>query len=230
MTTENQQPTPQSQDQPSVSGRSGISNVTIINVALLVGLVMLYVFQFFPLQQKSSETTSPEDQEDIAAMADALAEGAFHIAYVNSDTLMDRYELAVTMRNNFEAEQRRMENDLQSKQQSFQEEVESFQRQAQLGLITREQAQTKEQELMLQQQELMELNDTYANRLMVKEAEMNQELYLKITDILERFNQEMEYDYILGFTPGGGILYAKEQHDITEEILTMLNSEYDATN
>lgn len=230
MTTENQSSTPEPQSQSSVPSRSKIPNITIINVALLVGLLVLYAIQFFPLQPQASEENSPGTEAEISAMAEALEEGAFHIAYVNSDTLMNRYKLAVSMRNDFEAEQRRLENNLQTRQQTFQDEVESFQRQAQLGLITREQAQTKEQELMLQQQELVQLNDTYANRLMVKEAEMNQELYLKITDILERFNQEMGYDYILGFTPGGGILYAKEQHDITEEILSMLNSEYDATN
>lgn len=230
MSTENQnQETVQPNPDP-IPKSSRIPNVTIINVVLLIGLLVLYALNFLPARQDSETTATQETSEEISAMSDILAEGAFHIAFVHSDTLMNQYKLAVSMRSEFEAEQRRLESDLQSRQQSFQEEVESFQRQAQLGLITRDDAQAKEQELMLQQQELIELNDTYANRLMAKEMEMNVELYQKITDLLERFNQEMGYDYILGFSPGGGILYAREKHDVTREVLNRLNNEYDTTN
>lgn len=230
MSTENQnQETVQPNPHP-IPKSSRIPNVTVINVVLLIGLLVLYALNFLPAKQDSAAAASSEAKQEISAMSDIIAEGAFHIAFVHSDTLMNQYKLATKMRSEFEAEQRRLESDLQRRQQRFQEEVESFQRQAQLGLITRDNAQLKEQELMMQQQELIQLNDTYANRLMAKEMEMNVELYQRITDLLERFNEEMGYDYILGFSPGGGILYAREKHDITREILNRLNNEYDTSN
>ncbi len=230
MSTENQNQETVHPSPHPIPKSSRIPNVTIINVVLLIGLLVLYALYFLPAKQDSAEAASPETKEEISAMADIIADGAFNIAFVHSDTLMNQYKLAVSMRNELEAEQRRLESSLQRRQQAFQDEVESFQRQAQLGLISRENAQVKEQELMLQQQELIQLNDTYANRLMTKEMEMNRELYQRITDLLERFNREMGYDYILGFSPGGGILYAREQHDITREILNRLNNEYDTSN
>lgn len=204
---------------------SKISNGTIINVVLFLGLIILYTFNFFP-----GRTTEPSTkmQDEVAVMADKISEGAFLIAFVNSDSLMASYKLAIKMREDFDQEQRRLENDLQRRQRSFQNEVEVFQRQIQTGGITMENAQIREQELMQQQQELMQLNDTYANRLMGQEMEMNRELYEKITDLLERFNRELGYDYILGFTPGGGILHADASHDITDLVIRKLNEEYDA--
>jgi adenine deaminase len=84
-----------------------------------------------------------------------------------------------------------------------------------------ENAQRKEQELMQMRDDLMQLNDTYTSRLMTKELEMNTELYGKITELLDRYSKEAGYDYILGFSIGGGILYASAQHDITNIIIRM---------
>ncbi len=211
----------------NIPARSKISNGIIINVVLFLGLIVLYVFNFWPPSGKDTETPV---KEELTELSQIINDGSFNIAYVDSDTLMARYTLASKLREELEAEQRRLENDLQRKQLSFQEDVESFQRQIQLGMITAENGQVKEQELMQRQQELIQLNDSYTNSLMRRELEMNRELYGNITDILERYNQEMNYDYILGFTPGGGILYANKKHNITEQIISRLNAEQDATN
>jgi outer membrane protein len=211
----------------NVPARSKIANGTIINVVLFLGLIVLYVFNFWPPTKNDAKTPVTEELNELSQIID---DGSFNIAYVDSDSLMARYTLAAKLREELEAEQRRLENDLQRKQLSFQEDVESFQRQIQLGMITAENGQVKEQELMQRQQDLIQLNDTYTNQLMMRELEMNTELYGKITDILERYNQDMNYDYILGFTPGGGILYANKKHNITEEIVSRLNKEQDASN
>jgi L-asparaginase / beta-aspartyl-peptidase len=205
--------------------KSKIPNVTIINVVLLVGLLVLYVLQFYPNIGSSDVATSSGQVELTGGNGTVSTPGSFNIAYVNSDTLMANFTLAKRMKANFETEQSRLENDLKRKQSSFQADVESFQRQIQLNLISMEDGQAKEQELMQRQQELIRLNETYTNNLMVKEMEMNRELYAKITDLLERYNEEMNYDYILGFSPGGGILYAHKKNDITADILQRLNSE-----
>ena len=226
--TKNNQTTDQ-QNSQNLPEKSKIPNATIINVVLFIGLIVLYVFHFLPRGEKMAET-GVASQEEISDMANILADGAFNIAFVNSDSLMANYSLAQRMQTEFEAEQRRLDNDLQRRQRTFQEDVESFQRQIQLNLISMEDAQRREQELMMEQQNLLQLNETYSSNLMRKEMEMNRELYQRITDLLERFNQEMGYDYILGFSPGGGILYAHKKHDITDEIVRRLNQEYDAQN
>lgn len=205
--------------------KSKIPNVTILNVALLVGLLVLYALQFY--RGSSEKGIGTETEAQIADLSEIVAEGSFLIAFVNSDSLMANYKLAQKMRSDFETEQKRMETDLQRREQTFQADVESFQRQVQLGMFTQESGQAKEQELMLRQQELIQLRDTYTSRLMAREVEMNRELYANITNLLERFNKETEFDYILGFSPGGGILYANKKHDITLEILNRLNQEYE---
>jgi len=199
-----------------------INYSTLINLVLFCGLIILYALYFVGISGK--ERIAQDEQ--ITELAEKISEGAASIAYISSDKLMEDYELAKKMREDFQAEQTRMENDLSRRQRNFQAEVEKFQRDIQAGTISMERAQAREQELMLQQQELYQLNDSFSNRLMQKEIEMNNELLEKITEFLERYNQAYDYDYILGFSKGGGILYAKEQHDITADVLEKLNAEY----
>jgi len=221
--------TNQPQTTETIPAKSKLPNATIINVVLFVGLLVLYVLHFYPTG-KSDQTMNEVEAEEFAELQERIADGAFNIAFVQSDSLMANYKLAQRLRSDFEAEQRRLEGDLQRKQRSFQEDVESFQRQVQLNILSGQNAQNKEQELMLRQQELIQLNDTYTNRLMLREMDINKELYKRITDLLENLNKEMNYDYILGFSQGGGILHAHKKHDITALVLRLLNQEYESGN
>lgn len=198
---------------------------TVINLVLFAGLIVLYALYFAGIRGQSSAT----QEEQISNMAEKMEEGTAKIAFISSERLMEEFELAKKMREEFGEEQTRLENDLSRRKRGWQSEVEKFQRDIQAGSISMERAQAKEQELMQQQQELYLLNESFSNRLLQKEMEMNNELLDKITEFLTRYNEILGYDYILGFSRGGGILYAREQHDITDDVLEKLNAEYLST-
>lgn len=204
--------------------RKGLSLSVVFQIVLFAGLIVLYALFFLGKKQGTT------DDEQLHAIEDRIEAATSSIAYVRSELLMEEYALAIKMRDDFEVEQLRMENDLSRRQRTFQNEVETFQRSISAGTIALEQAQAKEQELMLKQQELIQLNDTYRERLATKEFEMNVELLEKISDFLERYNTEAGYDYILGYSRGGGILHAEPKHDITQQVLERLNAEYKTSN
>ena len=199
-----------------------VSFSVLMNLIMLIGLIVLYALYFIGIKDKQEE--APVEQ--MAEMEHRIAESMANIAWISSEQLMEQYELAVKMRDDFESEQRRMEADLERRQRSFQTEVERFQRNISAGSISMDQAQAREQELMLEQQELFQLSDTYRERLAQKEFEMNLELLEKVSDFLDRFNQEAAYDFILSVSRGGSILHAGKQHDITAEVINRLNAEY----
>ncbi len=196
----------------------------IINIVLFVGLVVLYVLHF-----RGGDGEVLEGARPAVAVERQLDQVGKLIAFVDNEILMEDYKLAVKMRTDFEAEQRRLENDLDRRQRNFQVEVERFQRDIERGHVTMEQAQVLEQELMRQQQDLYQLSDTYRDRLARKEFEMNSELLDNIRDFLDRYNEDKDFDFILGYARGGGILHANEAHNITDEVLRLLNEEYEQT-
>lgn len=193
----------------------------IINIVLFVGLLVVYGFLFLGKEGEVAQTIYP-----VTASQHKIEHAGNSIAFVDNELLMDEYLLAITMRNDFEVEQQRLENDLDRRQRNFQIEVERFQRDIQRGHVTMEEAAVLEQELLRQQQDLFQLGDTYRERLARKEFEMNSELLDHIRDFLDRYNEEKGYDFILGYARGGGILHANKAHDITREVLLLLNDEH----
>ncbi len=196
----------------------------IVNILLFVGLIALYGLHFRGNYNADNALVERDAQPLIERKID---EAVNNIAYVDNDHLLDNYILAIKMGAEFEAEQRRLENDLDRRQRNFQVEVDRFQRDIERGHVTMEEAQVLEQELLMQQQDLFQLGETYRERLARREFEMNSELLDNIGDFLERYNKGKGYDFILGYARGGGILYANKRHDITAEVLQLLNEEYD---
>lgn len=197
--------------------------VSIINILLFCGLLVLYALYFFKVN------TDTDQSQELTDIKEKVSEASSSIAYVNSERLMEEYELAVKMREDLEKEQIRLENDLARRQQTFQSDVEGFQRSISAGTISIDNAEAREKELMQVQEELMQLSGTYRERLGRQEFDMNLELLTVVSDFLERYNKEMDYDFILGYTRGGGILHAEPRHDITEQVLTTLNAEFRAS-
>ncbi len=197
----------------------------IINIVLFLGLLALYALHFSKVS--GDDAAANGDILDAADVERRIDDAFNAIAYVDNDVLLDEYLLAIEMRAEMESEQRRLESDLERRQRNFQADVERFQSDIQRGSISMEDAQMREQELMQRQQDLFQLSDTYRERLSLREFEMNTELLDKIGDFLERYNREKGYDFILGYVRGGGILYARPDHDITAEVLEALNREYE---
>ncbi len=193
---------------------------TLFNIILLAGLIVLYGLYF--LDPRDKQDVEPKD---IDAIEKTLSDATINIGFVDSDELMQRFTLAQKMREEMLAEQRRLESDLTQKQRNFQRRVEEFQQQIQRGLISMEQAQVKEQELMQEQQELMMLSEEYSERLQQKEIDFNVELFDSISSFMNRYNVEMGYDFILNYSPGGGLLFGEEQYDITDDFIEKINEE-----
>lgn len=159
----------------------------------------------------------------------AKAQPAGRIVYVNTDTLLNNYDYYKDVVKEFQNKQFQLENELQQKGQSFQNEVALFQRRVQAGGMSQEQAQTTQQQLAQKEQNLMMYRDNAANNLAVEQGQKTDELLTKIQDYLAKYNAGDKYDMVIGYSKGGGVLYAKEDLDITQDVLKGLNEEYAKT-
>ncbi len=148
------------------------------------------------------------------------------IVYVNTDTLLNNYEYYKEVVKEFENKRFALENDLQKRSQSFQNEVAMFQKRAQAGGMSEEQAKTTQMQLQQKEQEIMMFRDNAAGNLQTEQAKKTDQLLSNIQDYLKKYNKSDKYDMVIGYSKGGGVLYAKEDLDITTEVLKGLNEEY----
>lgn len=192
--------------------------LTILNIVLLLGLIVLYFIVLKP---------SKNDNANMA-LIHKTSSGAVTVAYVNSDSILEHYDLVKSMRVELEAKTLRLENELKQKQATFEKDAAYFQDQVSKKAISEASAQEIYGQLMGEQQKLYELREKYSSDLSKQEYDLNLLLLDSLNNFLKRYNKKVNFDYILSYNKGGSILSANDSLDITKEVINLLNEEYAA--
>ena len=194
-----------------------MKNISLsLNSVLIIAVGILYYFHF---KGDSSKISHEQTQSThFIPMPNA------GIVYVNSDSLLDQYEFYKNEKSQFIAAQSRIKNELKSQSENLQREVDLYQKQA-IGMTDMEKAK-KEEQLTMKQQQLMQRKEELLGKLDEDQSKSSEELYSRLSQYLKKFNQNRNYNFVLGFQKGGGILFANDSLNITKDVVEGLNKEY----
>lgn len=185
-----------------------------LNVLLTIAVAVLYYLHF----------AGPKTEAVVAAKpADSKGKD---IVYVNVDSLLTKYDFFKDTQKVLESKRFQLENDLATKGRNLQNKAAFFQKQASEGRLTQEQGRATEASLQKEQQDILAYRERAAQNLAGEEAEKNKLLYDQIYDYLKGINAQNKYQFVLGYTKGGGILFANPDADQTKAILDGLNKQY----
>ncbi|WP_443939790.1 OmpH family outer membrane protein [Pedobacter sp. MW01-1-1] len=175
---------------------------------------------FSACQNKETKTTETKKTETTAPVAPSEK-----IVYVNSDSLLTKYEYFKDLKVKFEGKTKNAQADMQAKGQAFQREVAQYQQQAQT--MPADQRKTTEERLARKQQELQTYQQNAGGALQNEQAQENEKLYDKIALYLKGYAKEKGYKMVLSYSKGNPtILFADESLDVTTEVIKGLNAEY----
>ena len=192
------------------------NNTSLIwNIVLTLAVAVLFFLHF---------SGKPEGG---AAVSDGGVVAGRRTVYVQVDSLLKNYDFFKETKKELENRNFQLENELNTKGRSLQNEVAFFQQKAQT--MTPEQARSTEAQLMKKQQDLVAYRDQAAQALGQEEAKKNEQLYKNIRAYIEKYNKENGYEYVLGYSLGGGILFANPSLDVTQKIIDGLNKEHAGT-
>lgn len=191
----------------------------VINIVLVIAVGVLFVLHF-----TGNEKSSPAQTEEKLVENNSTGKGG--MAYINIDTLMNNMDMFFDVRNKLVDKQKSSEAELNSRSKDFEKGATDFQEKVQKGLITRSRAQEIEQELYMEQQNLINLKDRLSMELAEEEQVMNRQLIYYITDYLEEYNKEKNYQFIISNSLGGPLLYASDKQDITNDVVEGINAKY----
>ncbi len=149
------------------------------------------------------------------------------VAFVNIDSLQEKYVYFKQQKAGFEQKERNLSSSLESKGMQLQKDMIAFQQKAQSGTIPPAQLQKEEQDLMRRQQGLTSDRDRRAKELMDETAKFNENLQKKLGEILAQLQKDKGFDYVVSYSKNGGspFLYVNEKMDITNEVVAILNAE-----
>lgn len=189
----------------------------VLNVVLFVAVIVLYVLYFS--DRKSPETAM---NSKVSSTADATK-----IVYINTDTLLNNYRLAVELNEAFLKKQEDRRTELNIKAKAIDQEGTEFQRKLQNnGFISEDRAMEARDQLLVKQENFRRLQQEMMDKASREQSELNKQLFDEITDFLKEYNKEKGFNIVLSTQLGGNVFYAEDGFDITKEIVDRLNANY----
>lgn len=168
----------------------------------------------------------PEASKTTAANTPAVAvSDKAEIVYVNSDSLLSKYDYFKDMSSRLEDKGKRAQVDVSSKGQAFQREVAEYQKGA--ATLSADQRAATEQRLARKQQELQTYNQNASAQIQQEQAAENAKLYDKIADFLKGYAKEKGYKLILTYSKANPtVLFGDESLNVTNAVVKILNDNY----
>lgn len=190
----------------------------ICNAVLLLGLIGIYVLHFTGGNNKSKVNTE--------ATAPLQKEGGLTVAYVNTDTLLAKYQYAIDMEQELMAYKDQMERSGRQQMEQFQKDYENYLKTGSTMTLTQQQA--KEEELKKRAEKMQTLEQELTAKIMERQMSENTKLLNAIFAFVREYNNtNQQFDVILRQTFNDSpTLYLNPGMDITQEIVDGLNEEY----
>lgn len=187
------------------------------SIISLLGVMVLFILYFFVKNDEG------EINEDVSNIKNKNVS----IGFVNSDSIMANYQLVKEMEDSLLAMQTKAESDFTAQQNTYQASVLSYQKKMQANELSITEATKTETQLTTQKEYLTQLYEDLSTELATEQAKLTAISQDSILNYIKRYNQKYKFDYILGYSSGGGILYANDSFDITKDVLEGLNKEYE---
>jgi outer membrane protein len=188
---------------------------TKINLLPAMAVAMLGVATLVACNQPKPETKA----------APAATTGKAEIVYVNTDSLLKKYDYFTDMSKRLQDKGKSAQSDLETKGQAFQREVAEYQKGAN-GMTADQRAQT-EQRLGRKQQELQQYKENATAQFQNETAAENTKLYDKIADFAKTYAKEKGYKMVLTYSKANPtVLFGDPSLDVTNDVVKRLNELY----
>ncbi len=147
------------------------------------------------------------------------------VVYINSDSLLSKYDYSKDMNKKLEEKGKASQADLQAKGQAFQRQVAEYQKNA--ATMPADQRQTQEQLLQRKQQELQGYQQNATAEFQQEQGAENAKLYDKIADFTKAYAKEKGYKLVLTYSKANPtVLYGDATLDVTGDVVKRLNDAY----
>ncbi len=178
---------------------------------MLVAIVILFVLFF---SNKQEEKT----------VAPVQVEGGVSVAYVRMDSLLLNYNVYKTMSEELLKQEESARATLNQKAVELQREMEDFQMKLEnRAFLSEERARAAQDNIVRKQRSLQELTVKMEQDLVTKQKQMNDQLAATVDSVINLYNTEKGFTYILSTAGTDNILYGEKSLNITNDVLQLLN-------
>jgi outer membrane protein len=194
-------------------------------VYIWLGILSLAILGVFLKMNQNSIGDSTTSRSSAPA-ENIISDGVnYKIAFVNTDSLVSKYEYHKGLREKLETKFRSMERELERRSKVFQENYQILEQEA--ARLSDAELQMAQAELMQKQQELIAYRDQQAESLSSEEAELTKLLLQDLDSVLVNIQAEQNLDFIFSMNAASFLLKANNAYDITPSIVNRLNAAHE---
>lgn len=187
------------------------STLYIVNAVMVVAIVILFVLFFGNKQEEKT-------------VAPVQVEGGVSVAYVRMDSLLLNYNVYKTMSEELLKQEESARATLNQKAVELQREMEDFQMKLEnRAFLSEERARAAQDNILRKQRNLQELTVKMEQDLVTKQKQMNDQLAATVDSVINVYNSEKGFTFILSTAGTDNILYGEKSLNITNDVLHLLN-------
>ncbi len=145
--------------------------------------------------------------------------------YVDVNKLLDGYKRTKLVRAEFEAKAKTLNSNVDSLMTDWQKELKNYEKER--SKMSKKELELKQELLGNKQQQINNYQDAIQKQIQEEDKKATQTVINDINDYVKEYGKEKGYKIIFGAGGSGNIMYADENADLTKEVLTGLNAEFE---
>ncbi len=189
----------------------------ILNIILVAAVILLYVDRFANTGEENKNAKKNNHTEIESS-------GYPEVVYINMDSLVSGYDLYNVLSLELMQKQQGFETQLNSKMLSYQNRTMKLQADYEKHVITSANYQKKAEAMMYEQQQIAGWQEEKSMELMEDEQNLTLRILDSIITVVNEYNKDEKHKLIVNNSFGGVLLYGDTGLNITDTILSSLNS------
>lgn len=199
-----------------------MKNLSItLNAVLLIAVAILFYMVL-------SEPNNAESQNTIINEDSTTTEQSLKIAFINTDTLWEKYDLVKVLRSELESKQAQFKSQLEGKVKGLESKYLKLREDA--PMLTQAEGEKRQMALMQEEEGIGQMQEELAIKLGEAEDNMKRKIKANLDRQLEKIKEERGLDMILDYSTTSSLLLADSTMSITDIVVSQLNIEFNEAN
>jgi outer membrane protein len=146
------------------------------------------------------------------------------IAYIDTPRLVSSYAGTIEARKGVEEKISSLRNNLDTLRYELEMAINDYNKNK--SKYSASEGLQKEQSIQNKKQQYLMYEESVNKKIGEEQRKLEHDVASKIDLYIKVYGEEHSYDYIIGATTAGNLVYAKKGNEITDDILKGLNKEY----
>lgn len=199
-----------------------MKNLSItLNAVLLIAVAILFYMVL-------SEPNNAESQNTIINKDSTTTEQSLKIAFINTDTLWEKYDLVKVLRSELESKQAQFKSQLEGKVKGLESKYLKLREDA--PMLTQAEGEKRQMALMQEEEGIGQMQEELAIKLGEAEDNMKRKIKANLDRQLSKIKEEKGLDMILDYSTTSSLLLADSTMSITDIVVSQLNIEFNEAN